>query len=181
VNDPETALVRQLRHDPAGEAMRALYRAHGGELYGFAVNALGDSGRAEEVVQEVFTRAWQHAGRYDPARASVRTWLYGIARNAVIDARRRGAARPPLAPADAPERASEDPSLDEALLRWQVSAALQQLSPAHRQVVRLVHFQGLSVREAAHALGIPEGTVKSRTSYALRSLRLILDEMEAQP
>lgn len=161
--------------------MRALYRAHGGELYGFAANALGDPGRAEEVVQEVFTRAWQHADRYDPARASVRTWLYGIARNAVIDVRRRASVRPPLAPANAPERVAEDAGLDEALVRWQVAAALQQLSPAHRAVVRLVHFQGLSVREAARALGIPEGTVKSRTSYALRSLRLILDEMEAAP
>ena len=76
--------------------MRALYRLYGGELYGFSLNALGDRGAAEEIVQEVFLRAWRHAGRYDPRRAAVRTWLYQIARNAIIDSRRRAAVRPGL-------------------------------------------------------------------------------------
>ena len=92
----DAVLVERLRADETGEAMRALYRLYGGELYGFTLNALGDRGAAEEIVQEVFLRAWRHAGRYDAERAAVRTWLYQIARNAIIDSRRRAAVRPGL-------------------------------------------------------------------------------------
>ena len=67
------------------------------------------------------------------------------------------------------------------MLRWQITAALARLSPAHREVIRLAHYGGLTMREIAERTGIPLGTVKSRTSYALRSLRLILDEMEVEP
>ena len=92
----EALLVERLGSDETGESMRALYRLYGGELYGFTLNALGDRGAAEEIVQEVFLRAWRHAGRYDPERGAVRTWLYQIARNAIIDSRRRAAIRPGL-------------------------------------------------------------------------------------
>ena len=77
--------------------MRSLYRTYGGELYGFALNCLGDRGLAEEVVQDVFTRVWRHAESFDPGRASFRTWIYGITRNAIIDIERRRAVRPGLA------------------------------------------------------------------------------------
>ena len=70
--------------------MRALFRLYGGELYGFTLHVLGDRGAAEEIVQEVFLRAWRHAARYDPERAAVRAWLYQIARNAIVDAARPG-------------------------------------------------------------------------------------------
>src|SRR5215213_1246300 len=86
--DPsDVQLIQRMRADETGEATRSLYRAYSGELFGFALNALGERGAAEEVVQEVFTRAWRHAGSYDPGRGSVRTWLYQIARHAIIDAR----------------------------------------------------------------------------------------------
>ena len=90
----DAQLIERLRTDATGEALRELYRAYSGELFGFSYNALGERGAAEELVQEVFTRAWRHAERYDPDRASVRTWLYQIARHAIIDA----AAAPPCAP-----------------------------------------------------------------------------------
>ena len=89
----DVQLIQRVRADETGEAMRALYRAYSGELYGFALNALGERGAAEEVVQEVFTRAWRHAATYDAGRGSVRTWLYQIARHAIIDA----AGAPPCA------------------------------------------------------------------------------------
>ena len=159
--------------------MRALYRTYGPELYGFAVSALGDRGLAEELVQEVFTRVWRKADSYDPDRASFRTWLYGIARNAIIDLKRRAAVRPALAAHDVAddERGETDASFEQTLLRWQVGAALERLTPEHRQVIGLAHFQGLTLREIAELTGIPLGTVKSRTSYALRGLRLALEEM----
>ena len=177
----DVQLIQRVRADESGEAMRALYRAYSGELYGFALNALGERGAAEEVVQEVFTRAWRHADRYDPNRASVRTWLYQIARHAIIDSRRRASVRPGLAPADTAEEAAAGPSIEQAMLGWQVAAALERLSPEHRQVIRLAHFQGMTVREIADACNLPVGTVKSRTWYALRSLRLVLEEMGVTP
>ena len=173
--------MKSLQVDASEQSLRALYREYGGELYGFAVNCLGDRGLAEELVQDVFTRVWRHAAEYDAARGSVRTWLYGIARNAIVDLERHRARRPPLATREPePEGgASADEPIERALLRWQVQSALERLTPEHREVVRLAHLGGLSVKEIANLLGLPAGTVKSRTFYALQNLRLALDEMEA--
>jgi RNA polymerase sigma-70 factor (ECF subfamily) len=174
--------MERLRGDATGESLRALYRSYAGELLGFALNALGERGAAEEVVQEVFTRAWRNADRYDPARGSVRTWLYQIARHAIIDMRRRASARPALATGDSyAETGTSGDSIEQAMLGWQVAAALERLTPEHRQMIRLAHFQGLSVREIAERCELPIGTVKSRTWYALRSLRLVLEEMGVVP
>ena len=176
-------LVERLPRDRSGDELRELYRRYAGELFGFAASALGDREQAEEVVQDVFAQLWRHAGEYDQRRASVRTWLYAIARNRIVDAHRRAAARPRRAEEeDSLDDAAEiDAALDQAVLRWQITAALARLSPAHREVIRLAHYGGLTMREIAERTGIPLGTVKSRTSYALRSLRLILDEMEVEP
>src|SRR5436853_6473428 len=91
------AMLKTLQTDQTEDSMRALYRPYGSELYGFAVSALGDRGQAEELVQEVFTRVWRHADSFDSEKASFRTWLYGIARNAIIDLKRRQSVRPALA------------------------------------------------------------------------------------
>jgi len=177
----DAVLVDRLRDDETGDAMRALYGLYGGELYGFALNALGDRGAAEEIVQEVFLRAWRHAASYDPGRAAVRTWLYQITRHAVIDARRRASARPGLPLHEPPGEAEGGASLEQAMLGWQVAAALERLSPEHRQMIRMAQFRGLTMREIAEHTGLPLGTVKSRTWYALRSLRLVLEEMGVVP
>jgi RNA polymerase sigma-70 factor, ECF subfamily len=178
----DVELLQRMRADDTGEAMRALYRSYSGELYGFALNALGERGAAEEVVQEVFTRAWRHAATYDARRGSVRTWLYQIARHAIIDMRRRASARPALAAGEPLfESTAAGDSIEQAMLGWQVAAALERLTPEHRQMIRLAHFQGLSVREIAERCELPVGTVKSRTWYALRSLRLVLEEMGVVP
>lgn len=177
----DAQLMQRLRSDATGESLRTLYRAYAGELLGFALNSLSDRETAEEIVQETFTRAWRNAGRYDPARGSVRTWLYGVCRHAIIDARRRASVRPPSAAGDDLDEQAGGPSIEQAMLGWQVAAALARLSPEHRQVIRLSHVRGMSVREIAGALGLPEGTVKSRTWYALRSLRLVLEEMGVVP
>jgi RNA polymerase sigma-70 factor, ECF subfamily len=177
----DAALVERLRADETGEAMRALYRLYGGELYGFTLNALGDRGTAEEIVQEVFLRAWRHAGSYDPARAAVRTWLYQIARNAIIDSRRRASVRPGLPQHGATADTESGATLEQAMLGWQVAAALERLTPEHRRMIRMAQFRGLTMREIAEHTGLPLGTVKSRTWYALRSLRLVLEEMGVTP
>jgi RNA polymerase sigma-70 factor (ECF subfamily) len=179
----DATLVQRLRGDRSGDELRELYRRYAPELFGFATSALGDRELAEEVVQDVFAQLWRHADSYDQRRASVRTWLYAIARNRIIDAHRRAAARPRRADDDdSLETAAEvDAALDHAVLRWQVAAALARLSAPHREVIRLAHYGGLTMREIAERTGVPLGTVKSRTSYALRHLRLIFDEMEIEP
>jgi RNA polymerase sigma-70 factor, ECF subfamily len=179
----DATLVERLPFDRSGDELRELYRRYAPELFGFATSALGDRELAEEVVQDVFAQLWRHAEDYDHRRASVRTWLYAIARNRIIDAHRRAAARPRRADDDDSfDTAAEmDAALDHAVLRWQVTAALARLSPAHREVIRLAHYAGLTMREISERTGVPLGTVKSRTSYALRHLRLIFDEMEIEP
>jgi RNA polymerase sigma-70 factor, ECF subfamily len=179
----DATLVERLPNDRSGDELRELYRRYASELFGFATSALGDRELAEEVVQDVFAQLWRHAGDYDQRKASVRTWLYAIARNRIIDAHRRAAARPKRADDDASldSAAEMDAALDNAVLRWQVTAALARLSPPHREVIRLAHYGGLTMREIAERTGVPLGTVKSRTSYALRHLRLIFDEMELEP
>jgi RNA polymerase sigma-70 factor, ECF subfamily len=174
----DVTLLQQLATDSSGDCLRTLYRRYGGELYGFALNALGDRGLAEEVVQDAFTSVWRHAEDFDPERGSFRSWLYGVARNRIVDLRRRAAVRPRLADGVEPDEAGAlDESLEQAALRWQVAAALAHLSPEHRAVIRLAHFEALSLREISEATNLPLGTVKSRAYYALRHLRLVLDEM----
>jgi RNA polymerase sigma-70 factor, ECF subfamily len=177
VGRSDASLVEALPRDGSGEELRELYRRYSGELFGFACHALSDRELAEEVVQDVFARAWRRADSYDPERASVRTWLYAIARHRVVDARRRAAVRPALADGEGQADEQLEEPLERAVLRWQLAAALARLTPEHREVIRLAHYGGLTLREIAERKGIPLGTVKSRTSYALRSLRLVLDEM----
>ena len=143
---------------------------YAGELFGFALNALGERGIAEELVQEVFTRAWRHAERYDPERGSVRTWLYQIARHAIIDTRRRAAVRPALAAARAAARGSEPPRdcrssrrCSAGRSRWRSSAS----RPDHRQMIRLAHVQGLY--DARDRRAAP--TCRSAPSRAARGTR----------
>ena len=175
----DETLLAALHTERGEDAARSLYRTYGGELYGFALHRLGDRGLAEEVVQETFTRAWRNADAFDAGKGSVRTWLYGIARNAVIDCERHRSRRLPLARFEpAEDDAATGEPIEQALLRWQLQHAFERLTPEHQQVLRLGHFAGLSVREIARATGLAEGTVKSRTYYAMQSLRLALDEME---
>ncbi len=163
-------------------ALRAAYDAHGAELYRFARRALGDAGQAEDAVQEAFVRAWRAADRYDPARASQRTWLFAILRNVVIDQVRARRARPPLAAGpgepdgpSGPSGGSVDEEIDQALTAWQVDAALASLAEEHRRVLVEVHWRGRPYAEVAAELGVPEGTVKSRVYYGLRAMRSALE------
>ena len=159
--------------------MEQLHAEHAGALWGYCVRLTGnDRGRAEDVAQETLLRAFRHYSVLDESRGSVRAWLFTVARNIVIDEWRSNRGHRELAVADVPE--APDPSsdsTDQLLLSWMVAEALTSLSPEHRGVLLECYYRGASVAEAARRLGIPEGTVKSRTHYALRALRLALDEM----
>lgn len=164
------------------ETMRdvgALHAAHAAELHAFALRATGDRGAADEIVQDTFVRAWRAADRFDPERGDVRTWLFAITRNLVVDHHRRRGARPVVpVPDERLDGAAETTlDVDRALDRWQVAEALARLSPEHRDAIVELHLRGASVAEAAERFGVPAGTIKSRTYYGLRALRLVLEEM----
>jgi RNA polymerase sigma-70 factor (ECF subfamily) len=166
-------------HDEDAELLRELQRQHGDALFVHALRLThGDRQRAEDLVQETLLRAWQQADRLDPKRGPVRPWLFTIVRNLAIDAWRRRAARVGEVFTDElPEPLSEVDEADRAVEAWTIAEALSRLSAAHREVLVECFYQGRSVAEAAARLGVPAGTVKSRTHYALQSLRLVLAEM----
>jgi RNA polymerase sigma-70 factor (ECF subfamily) len=159
--------------------LRTLHDEHGGALFAYALRlAAGDRQRAEDLVQETFLRAWRHPESVDPRRGSPRAWLFTTARNLAIDAWRRRAVRYREVVADVlPEPKHPIDEADRAVEAWLLAEALARLSPAHREVLVECFYRGRSVSEAAADLGVPPGTVKSRTHYALRSLRLVLAEM----
>jgi RNA polymerase sigma-70 factor (ECF subfamily) len=154
--------------------VREAYAAHAAELYGFAVRSLADPGLAEEAVQETFLRAWRAGERFDPEIGSLRTWLFAILRNVVIDLGRARASRPTVA--DGGIEPSVEP-FDEALLAWQIEEAMRRIGEQHRQVLVETYYRGRPYAEVAEELGVPEGTVKSRVYYGLRALRVVLEEM----
>lgn len=162
--------------------IRAAYSAHAGEMFGFAVRSLNDRGLAEEAVQETFVRAWRFGERFDPQLGSLRTWLFAILRHVVIDLARSRAAGPQPATDDVIQRVADDAPVredefDRALLAWQIEEALRRIGEDHRRVVIETYFRRRPYADVATELGIPEGTVKSRVYYALRALRLALEEM----
>ncbi len=160
------------------DGVRAVYAAHGPELYRFALRSLGDRGLAEEAVQEAFVRAWQAANRFDDALGSLRTWLFAIIRNVVIDLSRARAVRPALsAESGAGEASTVVDELEQVLVAWQVEEALQKLSAEHRLALVEVHYKARPYQDVAADLGVPVGTVKSRVYYALKAMRLALDEL----
>jgi RNA polymerase sigma-70 factor (ECF subfamily) len=157
-------------------ALRSAYDVHGAELYRFARRALGDDGQAEDAVQEAFVRAWRASDRYDPARASQRTWLFAILRNVVIDQVRARRSRPPVvSDSEGPERSAVDDVIDQVITGWQVDAALGTLAEDQRRALVEVHWRGRPYADVAAELGVPEGTVKSRVYYGLRAMRVALE------
>ncbi|MGH9051628.1 MAG: RNA polymerase sigma factor [Acidimicrobiia bacterium] len=163
-------LVRFRAGDP--EAVRALYRRYGRSIFVVAVRALGDRSLAEEAVQQTFLQAWLASRRFDPTR-DPGAWLYAIARRVAVDLYRRER-RHRSAEGEEPEIVVLPPSFELTWEAWQVRVALDRLPAEELEVIRATHFQGLSHREAADYLGIPLGTVKSRSHRAHRRLARLL-------
>ena len=167
----DEVLVRRVAGSGDESALSELYDRYSGLVYGMGVRYLGDRALAEDLVQEVFTAVWRNAGSFDPSRASFATWLFRIARNRATDLLRRRRARVRTVGDDKyPEPGEADPA-DELSRGFDVAAALSRLSEVHREVLELAYFEGLSQREISRRTGTPLGTVKSRTTAALRALR----------
>lgn len=161
--------------DEHAELLRTLHDEHAPALWRYVVRLTGDRHFAEDVVQETLVRAWRRPQVLDQTQNSARAWLFTVARNLVIDDRRSAHARHEIASDHLPERSADD-GTDALLDAWLVSDALTTLSPDHWRVVVHAYYRGQSTTEISRALDIPEGTVKSRLHYALRALRLALQE-----
>jgi RNA polymerase sigma-70 factor, ECF subfamily len=156
--------------------VRAVYTEHGSALLAYVTKLTGDRGRAEDIVQETVLRAWRHAERLDADDRPLRPWLFTVAARLVVDEHRARGARPKEVNADLLEVIPGADRLDGVLDQWQLLDALGSLTPAHRQAVVETFYRGRSIKDAAAVLGVPPGTVKSRAYYALRALRLALEE-----
>lgn len=181
---PEPTRLRRQRgrpaRDDADEALvRAIYDEHGRALLAYATRLLGgDRVAAEDVVQETLVRAWRNPHVLTNGKGSTRGWLLTVARNIVTDRIRARAARPQEVP-EVPDRPPVQRDHAESVAASvTVLSALEGLSEDHRGVLDQIYFQGRSLGEAATALGIPAGTVKSRSYYALRALREKLSARE---
>ena len=154
-----------------------LYRQYRAPLMSYVLRlTAGDRQHAEDVVQETMVRAWRQADRLDLAEPSLMPWLVTVARRIVIDDERRRSARPAETGDDMLENTPVADTTEDLLRKVVVAEALQALSPAHREVLNETILRDRTVNEAAEALGIPVGTVKSRVYYALRALRVVLAE-----
>ena len=162
------------------ETMTQLHDEHAAALWGYCLSLTGhDRARAEDVVQETLLRAWRNASKLDRTTGSVRAWLFTVARNMVIDDRRSARfrkERESLDTGSTPEQAAPD-EVNAALDRLLIGDALAQLSADHRAVIRRSYYLGWTTAQIAEDLQIAEGTVKSRLHYAVRALRLTLQEM----
>ena len=158
------------------DAFEALYRRYARSVFGLALRRLGDRGRAEDAVQETFASVWRGARSYRPERGPGGPWIYAVARNAIVD-RSRARSEPAV---EAPEQESQEagpPDHAEASwTAWRIHRALEELSPNERTVIELAYWSGLSQSEVAEYLGIPLGTVKTRTRAALARLADLLED-----
>ncbi|MFD3518515.1 sigma-70 family RNA polymerase sigma factor [Streptomyces sp. NPDC058657] len=173
-----TALPLAPRTDE--HALAALQQEHGTALLGFLLGLThGDRQRAEDLVQETLVRAWQHPEALTSDHDSMRPWLFTVGRRLAIDARRARKARPNEVGAEVlAQSAAPDDLAERSATELDVREAVRALRTEHREVLVQVYFRGRSVAEASTELGIPEGTVKSRTYYALRALRGVLPGYE---
>jgi RNA polymerase sigma-70 factor (ECF subfamily) len=157
-------------------AFEDLYRRYARPVFGLALRRLGDRGRAEDAVQETFASIWRSASSYKPDRGPGAPWLYAVARNAIVD---RARAKTEI-PAEIPDEPSRDSGpadqAEQGYVAWRIHRALEELPEREREVIGLAYWSGLSQSEVAEFLGIPLGTVKTRTRAALSRLGEIIGD-----
>ena len=173
----EARLLALVAAGQRDEPLVELYSRYAKRVYGLGLRLLGDQGLAEDLVQETFLRLWRSAPRFDPDRATVRTFLFTIARRAAVDLWRRRRDRIEAAGSEI-EPVVEDEVFEALLVSLDVRHALDELSEKHRDVLEL-HYRGdLTQQQISERLEVPLGTVKTRTYHALRALKGKLEELD---
>jgi RNA polymerase sigma-70 factor (ECF subfamily) len=199
VGESEDATLVRAVANGSEEALAALYDRHVGGIHAVAFRLTSDRQVAEEVVQETFLALWNRAELFDPAVASLATWLRTIARNRTVDRLRAAGRRPPLVSLGGRDDADDsdsafdrlgpdavvlggavpDPSPEAAAeasdMRTAVASALGVMPEPERVVILLAYREGLTQAEIAERLEWPLGTVKTRTRRALARLRVALE------
>jgi RNA polymerase sigma-70 factor (ECF subfamily) len=169
----DDARMREALTAGHADALAAVYDAHSATVYGIALRITHDHGAAEDVTQEVFVELWQHPERYDPGQVPLRGWLCMIARRRAIDWRRRQVTRDRytllLAGQALPAPNVED-DVEASTIAKLVRAAVHDLPPLYREAIALAYYYGLTYRQVAAELRIPEGTAKYRLRTGLRRL-----------
>jgi RNA polymerase sigma-70 factor (ECF subfamily) len=172
----------RLGHDYAGggeAAFAAVYARFRGPVFGIALQLLADHGLAEDASQQAFVAVWRSRGRFDPGR-SLSAWVFTIARQSAIDVYRRER-RTPAATAELPEIAVEGVSVERMWQAWEIRRAVEALPAEEAAIVRLAHYFQLTHTEIAAHLGVPVGTVKSRSFRAHRRLAAALSHLFDPP
>lgn len=175
-------MVQLAAGNPA--AMDLLYDRYNRPVYSFAYRMLGDREYAEDLLQEVFLRAWRRGSRFSETRGSLISWLLSITHNMAIDELRKQQRRPRKADSSEPEmllssiQDSAEPVENQAVLvdhQRIVRTALEDLPESQRQVLEMAYFNGLTQREIAEQLDAPLGTIKTRMRLGLRKLQESVD------
>lgn len=163
--------------NPAATRLAQLHRDCAPMLHYYALRLTGgDVHRAEEAVQEAFSRAWRRAGSFDPGDPAARAWLVTTVRNVLIDESRSGWVRKRTDDSTLAERESPLDDIDRMLTGTLLAEALASLSEGHREIIVRSYYGGAGLAELATELQIPLGTAKSRLYYGLRALRAALTE-----
>lgn len=158
-------------------AFAELHRRYARAVFGLALRRIRDRGRAEDATQETFAALWRSAATYDPARGAGAPWLFVVARNAVTDVlRKTPEAAVDVGREEASDEAGPDQRAEADWEAWQVHRAVEGLSDTERPLVELAYWGGLSQSEIAAYLGLPLGTVKTRTRAALGRLAHALEK-----
>jgi RNA polymerase sigma-70 factor (ECF subfamily) len=152
-------------------AMAQLYDRYSSIVYAIALRVLGDTGAAEDILQEVFLQLWRNPSAFDSARGTLAAWLAVITRNRAIDALRK---RKPETDIEdviisvAPDLASD---ADRTRVAAKIRGVLSSMSPPQRRALEMAYFEGLSHSEIADKTGEPLGTIKTRIRAGLLALR----------
>ncbi len=172
-------------------ALEVLYDRYSRVVFSFALRMVGDRQLAEELLQEVFFRAWQQGGAFNSSRGTFVTWLLSITHNMAIDEVRKRQRRPQKADSEDPETvlagmadtgagADVEDEVWLGALRETIVGALNQLPAPQREAIELAYYQGLTQREIAELLGEPLGTIKTRMRLGIQKLREALAGSEVE-
>ncbi len=166
--------------DGDAKALEVLYDRYNRVVYSFALRIVADPRIAEELLQEVFFRAWQQGKAFRETRGAFVTWLLSITHNMAIDEVRKRRRRPQKADSEDPEmvlagvadtRQDVEDEVWLSSLRTTIETAMQELPAAQRDAIELAYFQGLTQREISERLGEPLGTIKTRMRLGIQKLR----------